>query len=96
MKLIEYRGFKNVFVGLAQEDNNYFIIYGRTTSPTISFTEETKTITYDSIPIGTIPINNQCTIDITFITNNNTLINIQAIKDKTIYYTLVNILEKML
>ena len=99
MELIEYRGFKNIFIGLAKYNKDqYCIIYGKTGTPNINFTEENVDITglYKN-KILTFCKERNLDVNIPFILNNhNNLYNIQLISNKNEYYTILSILENLL
>lgn len=98
MELIEYRGFKNIFIGLAKYDKEqYCIIYGKTEDPIISISEDNQNVIggYNEKLI------NFCKekfldINISFIPNHGTLSNIQVISNKNEYYTILSVLETLL
>ena len=98
MELIEYRGFKNIFIGLAKNDKNqYCIIYGKTKDPIISLSEGNIEVTggYNQKLIN-FCIEKSLDMNISFISNHGTLYNIQTISDKNEYYTILSILENLL
>lgn len=99
MELIEYRGFKNIFIGLAKNDEDqYCLIYGKTGTPNINFTEASVDITgpYEN-KILTFCKERNLDVNIPFIPNDhNNLYNVQLISNKNEYYIILSILETLL
>lgn len=98
MELIEYRGFKNIFIGLAKYDKDqYCIIYGKTKDPIISLSEDNIEVTgrYNEKLINFCK-EKYLDMNISFIPNHGTLSNIQLISNKIEYYTILSILENLL
>ena len=98
MELIEYRGFKNIFIGLAKYDKDqYCIIYGKTEDPIISLSEDNIEVTgrYNEKLINFCK-EKYLDMNISFIPNHGTLSNIQLISNKNEYYTILSILENLL
>lgn len=98
MKLIEYRGFKNIFIGLAKYNKDqYCIIYGKTEDPIISLSEDNIEVTgrYNEKLINFCK-EKYLDMNISFIPNHGTLSNIQLISNKIEYYTILSILENLL
>ena len=99
MELIEYRGFKNIFIGLAKYDKDqYCIIYGKTKDPIISLSEGNIEVTggWHNEKLINFRTEKSLDINISFISNHGTLYNIQTISDKNEYYTILSILENLL
>lgn len=99
MELIEYRGFKNIFIGLAKYNKDqYCIIYGKTENPIINLSEENIEITggYHNKKLIDFCKEKHLDINILFIPNHGTLSNIQLISNKNEYYTILSILENLL
>lgn len=98
MELIEYRGFKNIFIGLAKYNKDqYCIIYGKTEDPIISLSEDNIEITggYNEKLINFCK-EKYLDMNISFIPNHGTLSNMQLISNKNEYYTILSILENLL
>lgn len=98
MELIEYRGFKNIFIGLAKYNKDqYCIIYGKTEDPIISLSEDNIEVTgrYNEKLINFCK-EKYLDMNISFIPNHGTLSNIQLISNKIEYYTILSILENLL
>ena len=98
MELIEYRGFKNIFIGLAKYNKNqYCIIYGKTEDPIISLSKDSIEVTggYNEKLINFCK-EKYLDMNISFIPNHGTLSNIQLISNKIEYYTILSILENLL
>lgn len=98
MKLIEYHGFKNIFIGLAKYNKDqYCIIYGKTEDPIISLSEDNVEVTggYNEKLINFCK-EKYLDMNISFIPNHGTLSNIQLISNKIEYYTILSILENLL
>lgn len=97
MELIEYRGFNNKFIGLAKEDNKYFIIYGKTGPAELSMTDD-KVYAYglkSQVTIGEFTINKEYGINIPFVTNQNNKLVVISQCDKSVYKTCCEILENL-
>ena len=98
MELIEYRGFKNIFIGLAKYNKDqYCIIYGKTEDPVISLSEDNIEVTngYNEKLINFCK-EKYLDMNISFIPNHGTLSNIQIISNKNEYYTILSVLETLL
>ena len=98
MELIEYRGFKNLFIGLAKYNKDqYCIIYGKTEDPIISLSEDNIEVTgrYNEKLINFCK-EKSLDINIPFIPNHGALSNIQIISNKNEYYTILSVLETLL
>ena len=98
MELIEYRGFNNKFIGLAKENEQYFIIYGKIGPVKLSMTDD-EIFAYGlkGIKIGSFTTDQKYELSIPFVPglNNNSIIFIQH-ADKRIYKTCCEILENIL
>lgn len=104
--MIEYCGFKDIFIGLYKDDDDdgrYYIIYGKTNNVTIKTEEESQNINF--LPSGRLNYcfskNKKMSIEIPFINNNNNnndnrLCTIINIYNKSEYYTIVEILKRLL
>ncbi len=88
MKLLEGKFFKDWCIFLGEQDNRYFVLYGKIGQITI----ETRT-DYDS---RTLNNENTASVNIPFITKNNKLFTITNIHNKEEYHTIVEILEDIL
>lgn len=98
MELIEYRGIKNIFIGLAKYNKEqYCIIYGKTGTPTIDLSEDNEEIIggYNEKLINFCK-EKSLDINIPFIPNHGALSNIQIISNKNEYYTILSVLEALL
>lgn len=98
MEIIEYRGFNNKFIGLAKENEQYFMIYGKTGSVKLSFTnDEIFTYGLKGNKIGSFTTDQKYELNIPFVPNlnNNSVIFIQQV-DKRMYKTCCEILENVL
>ena len=99
MEFIEFRGFKNIFIGLAKyNDEQYCLVYGKIGTAKINHSEENVDILgAHNEKILNFCRNKQLTIDIPFIpTRHGALTNIQLISDKNEYYTVLSVLETLL
>lgn len=96
--MIEYCGFKDIFIGLYKDDDGqYYIVYGNTKNVTIKTEEEDENIKFS--PFGLdyrFSKNKEMSIEIPFISNNNKLCTIINIYNKSEYYTIVEILKRLL
>lgn len=98
MELIEYRGFNNIFIGLAKENEQYFMIYGRTGLVTLSLAnDEIFAYGLRGNKIGSFTTDQKYELNIPFVSNlnNNSVIVIQH-ADKRLYKTCCEILENIL
>lgn len=98
MEFIEFRGFKNIFIGLAKYNEQYCLVYGKIGKAKINQSEENVDVfgAYNE-KILNFCKNKQLTIDIPFIpTEHGALTNIQLISDKNEYYTVLSVLETLL
>lgn len=98
MKLIEYRGFDNIFIGLSKEGEQYFVIYGRTGPAEINCTEEDIDVMGErGDKVLRFCREQRIDLNVPFIQNNRGAItNIASIPHKSVYYTIINILESLL
>lgn len=94
--LIEYRGFKNIFIGLYKEKNDYYIIYGKTTMPSLSVEEYTQDVYFHFSKVYSFTSSKDVMIQIPFINNKNSYVTVINIKDRSAYDTLVKALEELL
>ncbi len=97
MDIVEYRGFKNIFIGLACENNKYYLLCGKTGQAIVT----TKTDTCESRngwnALLTHFVYNQDTIiDIPFVSDGRTYVNLFSISGEEEYHRLVKILENLL
>ena len=94
--LIEYRGFKNIFVGLYKGKEDYYIIYGKTATPSLSVEENTQDVYFHFAKIYSFTSSKDAMIQIPFISNKNSCATVINIKDRSTYDTLVKALEELL
>lgn len=79
MELIEYRGFKNIFIGLAKYNKDqYCVIYGKTKDPIINLSEDNIEVTggYGNKTLIDFCKEKYLDMNISFIPNHGTLSNI--------------------
>lgn len=95
--LIEYRGFKNIFIGLLDDqDNKYYIIFGKTGTPNLTIEEQYNNISWHWTTLYKYLENKTCNLNIPFISmKNNSLVNIIPIENKKEYENLIFMLEKI-
>lgn len=96
MEFIKYQGFKDRFIGLVQEDNQYFLIYCKTAPVELSITEDQQEIYYHNAVIGSLTSSKNYNIKIPLFTNNDKIIHIISLPNKESYQTIVTILEDLL
>lgn len=101
MEFIEYRGFKNIFLGLVNdEDKGYFILYGKTDKINVNFENNIDKLFFETMHTSKyIADYKECraNVDIPFWPDNKgTLFNLVAIPNKETYYSTVKILEYVL
>lgn len=94
--LIEYRGFKNIFIGLCKGKDDYYIIYGKTGTPSLSVEENTQDVYFHFAKIYSFTSSKDTMIQIPFINNKNSCATVINIKDRSAYDTLVKALEELL
>lgn len=98
--LIEYRGFKDIFIGLYKEKDKdkegYYVLYGKTGSPSLSLEENTKNVYFDFSKINSFVSSKNVILQVPFIENKNSYFSIMYIKDRSTYDTLVKFLEALL
>ena len=98
--LIEYRGFKNIFIGLYEEKDKdkkgYYVIYGKTDSPSLSLEENTENVYFNFSKIDSFVSSKNVILQVPFIDNNNSYFSVMYIKDRSVYDTLVKVLEVLL
>jgi len=98
MEIIEYRGFNNKFIGLAKENEQYFMIYGKTGPVKLSCTnDEIFAYGLRDNKIGSFITDQKYELNIPFVSNlNNNSVIIIKHADKQIYKTCCEILENIL
>lgn len=98
MELIEYRGFDNIFIGLSKEGEQYYVIYGRTGPAEINCIEEDADVMGGrGDKVLRFCRERRIDLNVPFIQNNRGAItNISSIPHKSVYYTIINILESLL
>lgn len=94
--LIEYRGFKNIFIGLCKGKDDYYIIYGKTAMPSLSVEENTQDVYFHFSKVYSFTSSKDVMIQIPFINNKNSCATVINIKDRSAYDTLVKALEELL
>lgn len=94
--LIEYRGFKNIFIGLCKGKDDYCIIYGKTSPLSLSIEENEQDVYFHCSKVYSFPSSKDVMIQIPFINNKNSYVTVINIKDRSAYDTLVKALEERL
>lgn len=98
--LIEYRGFKDIFIGLYKEkdkdEKGYYIIYGKTGLPSLSLEENNQRVYFKFSEIASFVSSKNVVLQVPFIDNKNSYFSIVYIKDRSTYDTLVTVLEALL
>lgn len=98
--LIEYRGFKDIFIGLYKEkdkdEKGYYIIYGKTGLPSLSIEENRQDVYFNFSEIDSFVSSKNVVLQVPFIDNKNSYFFIIYIKDRSAYDTLVKALEELL
>lgn len=94
--LIEYRGFKNIFIGLCKGKDDYYIIYGKTDTPSLSIEEYNQDVYFNFSKVCSFTSFKEAMIQIPFISNKNSCVTVINIKDRSAYDTLVKALEELL
>lgn len=100
-ELIEYRGFKNIFIGLYKGKEQYYIIYGATGKPSICLQEDTidaygHSGGWINTKLFTFSANKELSVIIPFINKNDALTHVIAINKPEEYNQIVTILEDIL
>ena len=101
MEIIEYRGFKDIFLGLINdEDKGYFILYGKTGQINVNFENNIDKLFFETMDTSkyiTEYKERRANIEIPFWPDNKgTLFNLIAIPNKETYSSIINILEDTL
>ena len=94
-KVIEFHGFNNIFVGLLENDNKYFLFISKYHYAAISIEENTLSAfgKYHEELIKFIK-SYDCKLEVNLDSlNENTLFNIFSLQNKQEYYTIVKVLE---
>ena len=92
--LIEYRGFKTIFIGLCKGKDDYYIIYGKTAMPSLSVEENTQDVYFHFSKVYSFTSSKDVMIQIPFINNKNscaTVINIKELLRKNSLMRLNNV-----
>ena len=97
MDIIEYRGFKNIFIGLCQQHDKYYIMYGKTENPSLIISEENSEV----LGLNGTKLLDFCTskninLYIPFCSKKNKYYTLIEISNKNEYYNIVTILEDLL
>lgn len=97
-ELIEYRGFKNIFIGLGKEDKKYYILYGKTGRPSINSSCDSMDCYggLENTPLVKFYGAQEVTIDIPFLVTYNTPFHILSIDSPKDYKQIVSVLETLL
>lgn len=100
MNFIEYRGFKNIFLGLIKdEDKGYFVLYGKTKNINVNFENDLDRLFFETMHTSKYIVDykeRRAHIEIPFLPDNKgTLFNLIAIPNKETYSSIVNILEAL-
>lgn len=94
MKLLEGKFFKDWCIFLAEQDNRYFVLYGKIgqieIKAQVDYNESLKESVYSCFPTRTAYVN------IPFVDKNNNLYTLRDIHNKEEYNTIVEILEDTL
>lgn len=97
MKIIEYQGFDNKFIGLGEENDKYYIIYGKTGDPTVSIDESHTSIYggFRDVKILDYCPSRSTNIIIPFIATDKTLLYLMYIENKEYYKTVLTVLKDL-
>ena len=96
MKFFQCKVFKNIFISLCQQKEEYYICYGHVGNIKLDFQNQYKDIIYDEINIYKYLEHRNASIEIPFIQKNNCLFHFQTITNKEEYTTILSILEDLL
>ena len=101
MNFIEYRGFKNIFLGLIKdEDRGYFLIYGKTSQINVNFENNIDKLFFETIHTSKYIADykeRRANVVIPFLPDNKgTLFSLIAIPNKETYSSIISILEDTL
>lgn len=96
MKFLQGKFFKDIFLGLCEEQEKYYICYGKTGPVKFKFQNDYKDIIYRDVSISKFLMQSNASIQIPFIQKNNCLFHFQSIKNKEDYYTILSVLEELL
>lgn len=94
--LIEYRGFKDIFIGLCKGKDDYYIIYGKTDTPSLSIEENKQDVYFDFSKKFSFTSSKDVILQIPFINKENSYVNVINTKDRSIFDSLVKVLEALL
>ena len=98
MDILEYRGFKNIFIGLVKWKDKYCIVYGKTGPAQISSSDE-KIDVFGGITnskLLSFNIDTMTQVEIPFVPNRKNLYTFISISNRTEYYNIVSMLEDLL
>lgn len=101
MEIIEYRGFKDIFLGLVKdEDKGYCILYGKTANINVNFENNIDKLFFETTQASKYIIDykeHRANVTIPFWPDNKgTLFSLIAIPNKETYSSITNILEDTL
>ena len=97
MEIIEYRGFKDIFIALGKEKNQYYIIYGHTGKLNIKCETEYEDIYLHKYLDLKFMTRKTAEINIPFLCkDNNSLFTCMTIQNKKSYNEIVNVMETLL
>ena len=94
--LIEYQGFKNIFVGLYKGKEYYYMIYGKTGTARMNTEEETEDVYFKYAPVGNFLKSRTIAIEIPFVANDKTCCTVINLQNKAEYHTIVKILKDLI
>ena len=96
--LLEYHGFKNIFIGLYKGKEQYYIIYGTTGKPSIDLINDNMKVHggWNNERLFTFNYNQNLTITIPFVNKHNAISHVISINNPSEYKRIVSILETLL
>lgn len=92
--LIEYHGFKGIFIGLYKGKNEYYIVYGKTLPAKLNYYEDCKNVYggFANAEVSNIALGKEININIPFVGKTTFC----SIENRSEYNTLVDVLENLL
>lgn len=96
--LIEYHGFRDIFIGLYKGKEQYYLIYGTTGKPSMNLVNDNMEVHggWANPKLFTFNCNQELAITIPFVNKNGALSHVVSINGPAEYKRIVDVLETIL
>lgn len=95
-KIIEYRGFSNLFVCLIKSEGKYYLVWARTKEPIVVYTSDGQ------VEIGwnnqkmSVSYEKTGSLQVDFTPTNGAIVHLVELQTKSQFYTIVEILREVI